>query len=87
MPISAILQPPKKKVKRKIKVAKKRQKIIPVPSPLLSPLPLSPTTPAEPISVNKVNKDEDENTKKPIEVEDEDINSLPPLLPTRFISI
>jgi len=95
MPASAILQPPKKKVKKKAKVVKKRQKtiLVPSPSPLLLPLPslllllLSPVTPAEPISADKVNKDEDENTKEPVEVEDEDINSplLPP--PICFISV
>ena len=92
MPASAILQPPKKKAKRKAKVAKKRQKTIPVPSP--SPLPSpsmspspSPATPVEPISADKVNKGEDENTKEPIEVEDKDID-LPPLPPpVRFISV
>jgi len=112
MPASAILQPPKKKAKRKAKVAKKRQKIIlvpsllpspsPSPSPLSSPLPspspslspsLSPSpsalvTPAEPISADKVNKGEDKNTEEPIEVEDKDIDLLPPLPPpVRFTSV
>ena len=95
MPSSAILQPPRKKAKRKVKVAKKRQKTIPVlsPSPLLSPLislSLSPATPVEPKSADKVNKDKDENTKKPIEVEDKDIDSPPspsPPLLIRFTSV
>jgi len=100
IPASAILQPPKKKAKRKVKVAKKRQKTIPVPlpspspsllpSPLSSPLPLlSPATPAEPISVDEVNEGKDENTKEPMEVEDEDVDSPPPPPPppTRFTSI
>ena len=52
----------------------------------------SPATPVEPISTDKVNKDEDKNTKEPVEVEDEDIDlplsplPLPPP-PIRFISI
>jgi len=99
MPASAILQPPKKKAKRKAKVAKKRQKTIPVPLPLLLPspspsllsLPLPsplPATPAEPTSVDEVNKGEDKNTKEPVEVEDEDIDLPPPQLPpARFISV
>ena len=80
-------------------MVKKRQKTIlvplplplpsPPPSPPLPPSPLSPATPAEPISADEVNKDEDKNTKEPIEVEDEDIGSLPPPLPPpiRFISV
>jgi len=51
---------------------------------------LLPATPAEPISVDKVNKDKDENTKELIEVEDKDIDSSPSLLPpslARFISV
>ena len=90
MPASAILQPPKKKVKRKAKVVKKRQKIILVlsPSPSPSPSPPSPVTPVEPTSADKVNKGEDENTKEPKEVEDKDIDlSPPPLPPIRFISV
>ena len=89
MPISTILQPPKKKAKRKAKILKKRQKIIPVllplPSPLPSPLPLqSPSllllaTPVKPISIDKVNKGEDKNIKELIEVEDKDIRLLLPL--------
>ena len=90
-PISAILQPSKKKVKRKTKIAKKRQKIIPVlsPLPLLSPpSPLSPATSAEPTSADEVDKDKNKNTKELIEVEDEDIGSPLPLLPpARFISV
>jgi len=87
MPAFAILQLPKKKVKRKVKVAKKRQKIVLVPSLLLSPLLLLPATPVEPISIDKVNKDKDENTKELIEIEDENIGS-PPLLPSvYFISV
>ena len=44
--------------------------------------------PIEPISIDKVNKDKDKNTKKLIEVEDMDISSLPILLPPiRFISV
>jgi len=80
MPASAILQPPKRKPKPK--VAKKRQKTIPVPSPLLSP-----ATPAEPTSADEVDEDEDENTKEPVEVEDEDVDSPPPPPPARFISV
>ena len=97
MPSSAILQPPRKKAKRKAKVVKKRQKTILVPSPslLLSLLPsilpsLSPATPVEPTSADKVNEDEDENTKEPVEVEDKDIDLPPsPLLlpPIRCISV
>ena len=90
-PISAILQPSKKKVKRKTKIAKKRQKIIPVlsPLPLLSPpSPLSPATSAEPTSADEVDKDKNKNTKELIEVEDEDTGLLLPLLlPARFISV
>ena len=90
-PISAILQPSKKKVKRKTKIAKKRQKTILVPSLLPSPLPPSPSspaTPAEPISADEVDKDKDKNTKEPIEVEDKDIGSPPPPPPpVRFISV
>ena len=59
-------------------------------SPLPSPLPSAPVTPAEPISVDEVDKGEDENTKEPVEVEDEDVDSLPPPLPpppARFISV
>jgi len=59
---------------------------MPVLIPLPLPSPLSPVTPAEPISVDKVNKDEDKNTKELIEVEDKDISSPPPP-PIRFISI
>ena len=60
-----------------------------MPSPLPSPSPpSSPATPAEPISADKVDKDEDKNTKEPIEVEDKDIGSSPPPLPpARFISV
>ena len=89
MPASAILQPPKKKVKRKAKVLKKRQKTIPVPSPLPSPSPSppSPATPAEPTSADEVDEDEDENTKEPVEVEDEDVDSPPPPPPVRFTSV
>ncbi|OCK87978.1 uncharacterized protein K441DRAFT_669912, partial [Cenococcum geophilum 1.58] len=52
----------------------------------------SPVTPAEPISVDKVNKGEDKNTEEPVEVEDEDIDlppplPPPPLPPARFISV
>ena len=80
-------------------MAKKRQKIIPVPLPLpspllllspspsLSPLPLSPVTPVEPTSADKVDKDEDKNTKEPIEVEDKDVGSPLLLPPTRFTSV
>ena len=61
-------------------MAKKRQKIIlvPSPSPLLSLL--SPAMPIKP-SVDKDDKSEDEDIKEPVEVEDEDISSpSPPLL-------
>ena len=70
-------------------MAKKRQKIILVPSPLPSPSLPSPATPVELTSVDKVDKDEDENTKEPIEVEDKDIGSSPPPPPppARFISV
>ena len=94
MPTSAILQPPKKKVKRKAKVSKKRQKTIPVPSPspLLSPSPSpspssppSPATPAKPTPVDEVDEGKDENIEEPIEVEDKDIGLLPP--PARFTSV
>ena len=74
MPVSAILQPPKKKAKRKVKVLKKRQKIIPV-------------TPAEPTSVDKVNKNKNENIEEPVEVEDKDVGLLLLLPPARFTSI
>jgi hypothetical protein len=57
---------------------------LPLPSPLLL---LSPITPIEPISIDKVNKDKDKNTKEPIEVEDKDIGSLLLLPPIRFISV
>ena len=58
-----------------------------LPSPLPSPLLLLPlATLAEPMSIDKVNKDEDKNTKELIEVEDKDIGSLPPP-PIRFISV
>ena len=67
-------------------MAKKRQKIIPV---LLLSLLLSlllPVTPIEP-SVDKDNKNKDEDIKEPVEVEDEDIGSPPLLLLAYFISI
>ena len=102
MPASAILQPPKKKAKRKVKVVKKRQKTIPVPSLLPSPLPLlsllpspspslslsppSPATPVEPISIDKVNKSKDKNIEEPVEVEDEDIGSLLPPPPPPLLA-
>ena len=66
-------------------MAKKRQKIILVPSP--SPLPslsLLLVSPAKPISVDK---SEDENIKELIEVKDKDIGLLLPLLPIYFISV
>ena len=87
MPTSTILQPPKKKLKRKVKVLKKRQKTILVLLLLLSLLPLLLATPLEPISIDKVNKGEDKNINKPIEVEDKDIGLLSPLLPISFISV
>ena len=87
MPTSAILQPPKKKLKRKVKVLKKRQKTIPVLLLLPLPLLLSPATPLEPISADKVNKGEDKNVNKPIEVEDKNIGLLSPLPPVSFISV
>ena len=57
--------------------------------PSLSPPSLLlPATSAEPISADKVNKDENKNTKELIEVEDKDIGSPPLLLPPiRFISV
>jgi len=73
-------------------MVKKRQKTIPVPSLLPSPSPslpspVSPATPAEPISADELDEDEDENTKEPVEVEDEDVG-LPPLPPpARFTSV
>jgi len=50
----------------------------------MSPL-LLPATPTEPISADRVNKDEDKNTKEPIEVEDKDIDL--PLLPSLLLPI
>ena len=43
--------------------------------------------PAEPISIDKSDKGEDENIKEPVEVEDEDVDSPSPLPPVRFISV
>ena len=61
---------------------------MPLPSLLLLLLPSPlPVTPAEPTSVDKVNKGEDENIKEPVKVEDKDIGLLPPPLPVRFISV
>ena len=87
MPTSAILQPPKKKLKKKAKVAKKRQKIILVLSPSPSPSPPSPAMPSEPTSADEVNEGKDENIKEPIEVEDEDVGLLSPPPPAHFISV
>ena len=85
MPTFAILQPPRKKAKRKAKVVKKRQKTIPVLLPSLSPLLLLlillsplPAMPVKLISIDKINEDKNKNIKEPIKVEDKDVDS--PLL-------